>query len=129
MKMRAAVVASAALLTLAGTTSAQAAPLGVDITPGRGPHVCPDERLCLYEHGAFNEGQLGLVPRTDQDISFLGHYGFNDKTNAVINNTDHTVRLYYDRDFGLEYLVLAPGQARDLVDTNWNDDVSSVELL
>ncbi|MGW3956026.1 peptidase inhibitor family I36 protein [Streptomyces sp. NPDC004752] len=129
--MARAVGAGAVALTAAlamPAAAAQAAPQTVRVTVGQGPSACMPGMVCLYENYDLNAGGPARVLQTDEDIDWLGNYGFNDRTSSVCNFTGHVAALYKDRNYGgIRGHVVFPGECRD-VPAEFNDEASSLRL-
>lgn len=128
MKSRVALALGTIALSALVTATAQAAtPRGVNIDPGRGPGACPSGRFCLYEHLHLNEppSPVGLVLKTDDSLSDLRNYGFNDEASSFFNNSHRVVTVYRDVHFSGGEVTVEPGDWGPLP---WNDAASSVKF-
>lgn len=96
------------------------------VVEGAGLPDCSDEMFCLYEHGDYNRNTVASILVTDESISRMDEYGFNDIASSVYNNTIYDIRVYQDYNFKGEYLDVAPGESVDIVDGSWNDRISSL---
>lgn len=115
-----------ASLNVIAAQSAPAQPTSVNVDQGRGVGACPSNRFCLYANYGYNNTS-GLILKTDESIRNLGNYGFNDRASSIVNNTNSVVQVYWDYDFGGEWLTYYPGDRGD-VPSRWNDVISSVRI-
>ncbi|MFB6955375.1 peptidase inhibitor family I36 protein [Streptomyces niveus] len=109
MKARMGLVLGATLLAAGLATPAHAtasAPTSQRIQEGvtiierdGGAHNCPDFKVCLYENSRYNVPNYGRILITDQSISDLGAYGFDNVTSGVINNTNNHALVYDEKDY------------------------------
>lgn len=96
------------------------------VVEGAGLADCSDEMFCLYEHGDFNGDTVASILVTNESISRMDEYSFDDIGSSVYNNTLHDIRVYQDFSFKGEYLDVAPGESVDLVGSSLDDQISSL---
>jgi Peptidase inhibitor family I36 len=119
-----ALVLAFALVTTGAAQADEARTAGV--VEGAGLADCSYEMFCLYEHGGYNGNSVASILVTDENISRMDEYGFNDVASSVYNNTVYDIRVYQDYNFRGEYLDVAPGESVDIVNDSWNDRISSL---
>ncbi|MER6992610.1 peptidase inhibitor family I36 protein [Saccharopolyspora hirsuta] len=131
MKLRLALLAGSALLGGAIGVPAQAqdiTPRAVDVIEGHGEQACPDGAVCLYRDYYGNGSADAPILRTDQDIPWLGDYGFNDTTSSACNHTPVRVVLFEDAYFEGSNLIVYPGDCVNVPEW-FNDLASSVRFV
>lgn len=91
--------------------------------------VCPDGKICLFEHARW-EGDKRVAAR--HGISYLSDFGFNDLASSYVSDArDRTFCLFEDEsglfESGGASIEVGPGDSDPfLTRGGWNDRISSI---
>ncbi|MBA8823008.1 hypothetical protein FHX42_000337 [Saccharopolyspora lacisalsi] len=120
-KIRLAVAAGIAATAMTGAMAHAAAPPddGPDHKTGSGMEECPTNRVCFYAEAEFNNGgdtdenDIWTVGRSWPyfNQNFEGSTLSNqaqDRTESIVNNTDHPVHVFDGWKYGGECLTIKP---------------------
>ncbi|MET9444398.1 peptidase inhibitor family I36 protein [Streptomyces sp. NPDC006610] len=131
--------AGGGLLALTGalvSPAATAAPLDAFVIQSWGKDNCQEGYVCLYEDWHFNRNQKDWkILLTRKDLGNLGgDFHMDDRTSAVFNNSDRTVKLYPGKYHMGVPLTVGPREAFDFTNDDslesdmYNDKYSSLKF-
>lgn len=121
------VIATAGALTVGGSVVASAAPaspVGVDAWSN-----CKSGQWCMWD--AINGGGPGYVAYdTPADDNLADpDQGWNDRADSVWNRTPRVICVYWDKDFGGNYIRIPANGAQTNLPVSWRNRVSSYRTI
>ncbi|MFD9789508.1 peptidase inhibitor family I36 protein [Streptomyces sp. NPDC059070] len=95
-----------------------------------GPHAwsdCPRVTWCMWD----GDNAVGDIYSDSNEPKYnpdLTEYGWNDRANSVVNNSTRNICVYWDKNYGGNYVRIAAGGKVNLP-VSWRNRVSSYRQL